>query len=116
MTSFLKSLARFLTAFFRSMEDHDFRALFILVVFLLLSGSIFYRIVEGWGFVDSIYFSVMTLSTVGYGDLHPTTQLSKIFTMVYLVMGTSVFVGFIAKITNQQKEFLVSRHERKTEK
>ena len=58
---------------------------------------------EGWSIVDSIYFCIMTLSTVGYGDLHPTTEMSKIFTVVYLFVGAGIFIGFITKVAEQNK-------------
>ena len=67
-----------------------------------LSGTIFYSTVEGWGALDSLYFSVSTLATIGYGDLHPTTPLSKVFTMVYIVLGVGVFVAFITKVTSYE--------------
>lgn len=102
MTSFFITLAKFASAFGRGMRDHEFRALFILLVSMLISSSIFYGKVEGWGVVDSVYFSIMTLSTVGYGDLHPTTTLSKIFTIFYLMMGCGVFVGFVTRVAAQR--------------
>lgn len=116
MTSFFLTLARFIAAFVRGLKDHDFRAMFIGLVSLLFSGTIFYRLAEGWGIVDSLYFSVMTLSTVGYGDLHPTNQLSKIFTMLYLMMGTSVFLGFVAKVGAQRAISHHHRHDEKAQK
>ena len=72
--------------------------MFVLVG-LLVSGTTFYSTVEGWGVLDSLYFSVSTLATVGFGDLHPTTPLSKVFTMVYIVLGVGVFLAFITKVT-----------------
>lgn len=115
MPTFFITLADFASAFVRGLKDPEFRAIFISLISLLLSASIFYWLVEGWGIVDSIYFSVMTLSTVGYGDLHPTTQLSKIFTIVFLLMGTSVFVGFVAKVGSQRGTYF-HRHGHKSEK
>jgi hypothetical protein len=46
-------------------RDPQFRSLAVLVVFTLLSGTLFYRAVEGWSTVDAFYFSVITLTTVG---------------------------------------------------
>ena len=58
--------------------------------------------VEGWQVLDSLYFSVTTLAMVGFGDLHLSTPLSKVFTMVYMVLGVGVFVAFITKVTDDE--------------
>jgi len=98
MSSFAITLMRFFAAFARSLKDPEFRALFAVLAGLLLSGTLFYTTVEGWAVIDSLYFSVMTLATVGYGDLAPSTDLSKIFTVMYVIVGAGVFLGFIAKL------------------
>ncbi len=49
--------------------------------------------------VDSPYFCVIILATVGYADLHPTTPLSKLFTVVYLL--ARLFVAFITKLADE---------------
>ncbi len=103
MTSFFVTLMRFLVKFRRGLRDPEFRVLFISLVGLLLSGTIFYSSVEGWGLIDSLYFCVMTLSTIGYGDLHPTMPLSKIFTIVYVIVGVGLFVAFITKLAAQRR-------------
>ena len=87
----------------RGLRDPEFRALFVGLVGLLISGTIFYAAVEGWQIVDSLYFWVMTLSAVGYGGLHPTTPVSKIFTIIYLVVGMGIFVGLITKVAEQKR-------------
>ena len=98
MTSFFITLMRFFGAFARSLKDPEFRAMFAVLVGLLLSGTMFYVAVEGWTVIDALYFSVMTLATVGYGDLAPSTDLSKIFTVMYVIVGAGVFLSFIAKL------------------
>ena len=80
----------------------DALTIFYSLLSLLVSGSLFYTAVEGWSLVDSLYFSVMTLSTVGYGDFHPSTTLGKIFTVFYIVVGAGIFVAFITKIAAQR--------------
>ena len=45
---------------------------------------------EGWSFVDSLYFVMVTVTAVGYGDMTPTDNLSKIFTVVYVALGLLV--------------------------
>ena len=99
MSSFVLTLLRFFRAFWRGLKDEEFRALFYVFLALLVSGTIFYSRVEGWSLLDALYFSVITLATVGYGDLHPTTTLSKLFTIFYILVGAGIFVAFITKVT-----------------
>ena len=98
MVSFFITLFRFLRAIARGVRDPEFRALFVLLLFVLLSGTIFYSTMEGWSVIDSIYFSVITLTTIGYGDLHPTTPMSKVFTIVYIFVGIGIIMIFIERL------------------
>ncbi|WP_280818020.1 potassium channel family protein [Parasedimentitalea huanghaiensis] len=67
---------------------------------MVLWASVFYRYVEGWSWLDSIYFSVVTISTVGFGDFSPETAAGKIFTMFYIVIGLGVFVTAVTTIAD----------------
>ena len=60
---------------------------------LVAVASVFYRIVEGWTWIDAVYFSVMTIATVGFGDLAPRTDLGKLFTIGYVIVGLGLFVA-----------------------
>jgi voltage-gated potassium channel len=89
----LRRFVRAIVAAWRS--DVAFRILLALVVSLLVSGTTFFTLVEGWSVLDSLYFSVTTLTTVGFGDPAPTTALGKIFTILYIFVGLGVIGGFI---------------------
>ncbi len=65
--------------------------LFSIIAILLGIGTFVYHFAEGWSYVDSLYFSSISLTTRGYGELHPTTTFSKLFTVFYLFLGV-VFV------------------------
>lgn len=112
MTSFFLTLLRFMRAFIKAMRDEEFRAIFILVATLLLTGTIFYSRVEGWSVLDSLYFSVITLTTVGYGDLHPTTPFSKLFTIIYILIGIGALVAFASKLTKHAVKHQDQQHDR----
>lgn len=71
---------------------------------LLLIGTLTYHRLEGWSFIDSFYFSVTTLATVGYGDLHPTTNFSRLFTSFYILFGTTIALASIALIGTRYLE------------
>ena len=52
---------------------------------------------EPWTVIDALYFSVVTFSTVGYGDLTPTTRGSKTFTLIYIFVGITVVFSQVAE-------------------
>ena len=96
MIQFFLTLRRLFLAVVRAWRrDPQFRSLTFLVAFTLLSGTLFYRTVEGWSAVDAFYFSVTTLTTVGLGDLTPATTFGKLFTVVYIFAGLGLIAGFI---------------------
>lgn len=66
----------------------------IILLFLgyLSVGSVFYHLVEKWNWLDSIYFTVITLATVGYGDFAPKTAPGKVFTIFYVFIGIGIFI------------------------
>jgi voltage-gated potassium channel len=89
MISFTRILVRLWT------RDPDFRSLVLLVFLTLLLGTIFYSLQEGWGLIDSFYFSVTTLTTVGFGEPAPTTPIGKLFTVGYIFSGLGLIAAFI---------------------
>ncbi|CAM3810661.1 potassium channel family protein [Alkalicoccus chagannorensis] len=103
MISFLLTLQRMLQAMLRASKDKEFQVLFFFTFVTFLSGTIFYSQVEGLRVVDALYFSVMTLTTVGYGDFTPQTDFGKIFTIVYTLAGIGIIVGFVNKVASNTK-------------
>jgi voltage-gated potassium channel Kch len=88
-------VARFFAAIWNGLRDPEFRALFLTVGGLLGAGTLVYHRYEGWSVLDSLYFSVITLTTVGYGDLAPTRPGTKIFTIVFIITGIGILLAFI---------------------
>jgi voltage-gated potassium channel len=102
MVSFFLVLRRFLRAMVGAWRrDEEFRSLVYLVLLTLASGTIFYSTVEKWSVVDALYFSVTTLTTVGLGDLAPTTMLGKLFTVLYIFVGVGLIAGFINTLAKE---------------
>lgn len=109
MLSFLLTLNRMLKAFFMAWKDKEFQVLFVLTILTLTSGTIFYSTVEGMRVIDALYFSVITLTTVGYGDFTPQTDFGKLFTIFYIFIGIGLIAGFIRKLAiNIQLPHIVS--------
>ncbi|MDO7486971.1 potassium channel family protein [Peribacillus frigoritolerans] len=73
----------------------NFQVLFILVLVMLFSGTIFYVKQVGLTVIESLYFCVVTLSTVGHPSFEPQTTFGKVFTMIYIIGGTGLFMGLI---------------------
>ncbi len=62
----------------------------LIIFFLLLLGTLVYHNLEKWRYIDALYFSTTTLTTIGMGDFHPTSDVSKLFTIFYVLSGVSV--------------------------
>ena len=119
---FLITIYRFFRSLLIAFTKPDFQALLFFVLLILVSGTIFYHQTEHWRYLDSFYFSVTTLTTVGYGDFHPTTDISKIFTVMYIFSGIGIILGFInviathARQQNPMKKFLDNKESRGNKK
>jgi len=74
----------------------NFRLAGAFALLMIGLGSVFYHIVEKLNWLDAVYFCVVTLATVGYGDITPHTNLGKVFTIFYILTG----VGIIATFAN----------------
>jgi len=72
-----------------------------LVLFLVVtaSGTFGFMTLENLSFSEALYYNIVTMSTVGYGDIHPTKQASRLFAIFLIVMGPATLLGVIANIT-----------------
>ena len=84
------------------MSSDRLRLRLYLIVFigLLLCGIIGFGLSENLSPVDAAYFSIVTMATVGYGDIHPQTSVGKILAMVLIIGGVGTFLGVVASITD----------------
>ncbi|MGH2958563.1 MAG: potassium channel family protein [Solirubrobacterales bacterium] len=79
----------------RALKEPEARGALRSAALLLATGVIFYMLVEKWSFVDALYFSVTTLTTVGFGNPAPTTDLGKLFTVFFVLSGVGMFLAVI---------------------
>jgi len=80
------------------LKDKEYLELLLTTTIVLLFGSIIFHFVEGWRWLDSIYFCVITLTTIGYGDFSPRTDIGKVFNMFYIVIGLGLILSFIRTV------------------
>ena len=66
------------------------------LLFVLFAGAFGFMYVEGWSFFDSFYMSLITLTTVGYGEVHPLSFHGRLFASVLMVIGVAALFASIA--------------------
>lgn len=76
------------------------------MVFILLVGVVGYRLISGYSWVDAIYMTVITMTTVGFGEVVPLDQGSKIFTII-LILGSVLIMGYALSIIT---EYILSKN------
>ncbi|MEM1322515.1 MAG: potassium channel family protein [Bacteroidota bacterium] len=103
--------------FFRTIitfiKDEEYRSLLITSTVIIGVGGIVYHYLEGWDWVDAFYFSVITLTTIGYGDFAPQTPAGKIFTMFYILIGLGMILTFINTVYRHYNNVSLKEKEKK---
>jgi len=73
-----------------------------LLVLLWTGGACAFHWLEGWAWLDSLYFCFITLSTVGFGTDIPTTSTSRLFCMVYIFVALSLSTGILWELCHRK--------------
>jgi hypothetical protein len=71
---------------------------FFFAVTIIFAGIFIFRRVEHWSYVDAFYFSVITLTTIGYGDVVPKTEIGKILAALFALIGVGIFLFCVSII------------------
>lgn len=95
MIAALLATVRFVRAVGRAFRDPATQGLVVSTFVVIGVGTGFYTRSEGWSVVDSLYFTVITLLTIGYGDLAPSSDAAKLFTVVYALVGVGLIASFV---------------------
>ncbi|GAA4957404.1 potassium channel protein [Algibacter aquimarinus] len=83
-----------------------YTAIFLLVIILLI-GVAGYKMISGYSWVDALYMTVITMTTVGFGEVVPLNDQSKIFT-IFLILASIVIVGYALSIIT---EYILSKND-----
>ena len=78
--------------------DTRVRSLLLFTLSMIGLATVTFWYLEGWSLLDAAFFSVVTISTVGYGENVPQTVLGKIFAMFYILVGLGVFVAAVTAV------------------
>jgi hypothetical protein len=80
------------------LRDPETRALPFLAAGMVVLGTVFYWAVEDWTPIEALYFSVVALTTVGFGDISPQSDLTRLFTVAYILVGVGILLALITAV------------------
>ena len=78
-----------------------------LLILLFFTGVFGFKLMSGYSWIDAVYMTVITVTTVGFGEVQPLDPQAKIFT-VFLILTSVVIVGYAFKIIT---EYIISRND-----
>ncbi len=78
------------------------------LLFINIFGALGFSLVEGIPLSDALYFGLVTVATVGYGDIYPKTDLGKVIAILIILGGVTTFTALLANAT----ELFLARRER----
>lgn len=89
------------------MGNLKFKLKIFLIIFvsILVIGTVSFSAIESISLSDAFYFVITTISTVGYGDVHPITQSGKILAILIIILGVGTFLGVIANSVEMMLNF-----------
>jgi voltage-gated potassium channel len=97
-------MVKFISRLSKKLIKHIFAAICIFFIVVLL-GSAVVVYLEDMDFIDAFYMTMMTATTIGYGDVTPSTKYGKLFISFYslLGVGTFLYIFAIIAVTNVDK-------------
>ena len=87
------------------MDKKKYLPILISLVVMITLGTILFHFVENWRWLDSLYFCVTTLTTVGYGDFSPQTDPGKIIFIFYILSGLGILITFVNAFSRKIIEY-----------
>jgi voltage-gated potassium channel len=70
----------------------------LLAIFIILLGMTGYMLIEGWSVLDALYMTVITLATVGYGEVHEISKVGRIYTIIFILLGVGFYLYVLAAV------------------
>jgi len=79
----------------------------VLLILVLIIGVFGFKIISDFSWLDAVYMTVITVTTVGFGEVQPLDQESKLFTIILIIMSV-IIVGYALKIIT---EYIISKND-----
>jgi len=87
-----------------------------IIISWIIIGTLLFHTIEDWTYAQSFYYSVTTLTTVGYGDFTPTTDTNRVITALYMLIGVTITLGAFGYIGSNyiaRKELRIKNRAKK---
>lgn len=84
----------------RIVRENKLKIAFSLLFIFILAGTLGFHFIEKWNLLDSLYATVITISTIGYGDFVPRTMEGRLFTIILVAFGVGTMlytIGLLAE-------------------
>ena len=93
-------------------KTNNFNYTLSIAVSIVFIGSVIMSMVENISLGDAIWWSIVTVTTVGYGDISPVTPMGRIVASILMIMG----IGFISSLTSTLSTYFIKRDQKRHEK
>lgn len=101
-----------------SLKRRIWLAVSLLGSWIFIGTVSFHKLEDGWSWIDSFYFSVVTVTTVGYGDLYPTNEGARLFASFFILFGVAIMtasLGYIGtSLLKKREQRILKKRENKT--
>lgn len=96
----IQDLRRMKQQLHRDTQDMRYQSFhdFVWIWVMILIGANSMQVIEDWKLNDAYYWSVVTITTVGYGDVVPTTKAGKVFTIFFILIGTGLMANTLGNL------------------
>lgn len=110
----MKALKHLLDLVF-SQLNREIAVLLFAIVLLIAFGTTGFMLIEGWDLLDSVYMTVTTVATVGFGEVHQLSDAGRVFTILLIILGVGLFAFVLTTLSSKiiQKQLVwVLRHRK----
>ena len=77
----------------------------VMLVAILVVGTMGYMIIEGWRLLEALYMTVITITTVGYGEIRTVSEAGRIFTIVVIFLGIGIMAYILGVVARRCSNF-----------